>query len=76
MRRDTTPGLDAQLDGIQYGMLPATRVTGPPRVTGTAPRIVDLTVPTDAGPADITMRQVRPGAPFRADSVSLTMEGD
>lgn len=72
--RYATPALAAQLAVIRPGMLPATRVTGPAAVTATAPGTVDLTVPTDAGPAAVTVRHA--GRAWRADSVMLTGTGN
>ena len=72
--RYATPRLAAQLARTSQAMLPATRVTGPARVTGLAPGTVDLSVPTDAGPALVTLRLTR--GRWAADSVMLAWEGN
>ena len=72
--RYATPRLAAQLARTSPVMLPATRVTGPARVTGQAPGTVHLSVPTDAGPALVTVRFA--GGRWLADSVMLARTGD
>lgn len=68
-----TPRLAAQLAAAGNALLPVTRVTGAALVTGQAAATVDLSVPTDAGPALVTVRYAA-GA-WRADSVMLAREG-
>ena len=73
--RYATPQLAAQLalDQPAQAQMPATRVTGPARVTAQAPGAVTLSVPTDAGPARVTVR--RDGGRWLADAVTLALEG-
>ena len=74
VRRYATPRLAAQLAASGDALLPATRVTGPARVTGQGPGTVNLAVPTNAGPALVTVRYA--GGAWRADSVLLQDEGN
>lgn len=74
VRRYATPRLAAQLAASGDALLAATRVTGPARVTGQAPGTVNLSVPTNAGPALVTVRYA--GGAWRADSVMLAAEGN
>jgi hypothetical protein len=74
LRPYVTAQLAAQLAGQQPKFNPATRVTGQATVTGAAPSTVDLSIPTDAGPALVTVHQ-RHGR-WRAESVMLARTGD
>lgn len=68
-----TPQLAAQLATEDNALNPATRVTGAPVVASTEHGTVDLSVPTDAGPAAISV--VLTGGQWLASSVMLEHTG-
>jgi hypothetical protein len=73
--RYATPQLAARLALAEPALadMPVTRVTGPARVTARAPGTVTLSVPTDAGPALVTV--LRAGGRWLAGAVTLAREG-
>jgi len=74
LRPYATAQLDAQLSDTNPKWSPATAVTGPAAVTSQAPGTVSLTVPTDAGPALVTVRLT--GGRWLAAAVMLARTGD
>jgi hypothetical protein len=74
LRPFATTQLDAQLSGTSPRWSPATAVTGPAEVTSQAPGTVSLTVPTNAGPALVTVRLV--GGRWLAAAVMLARTGN
>lgn len=74
LRRYATPGLAAQATSGDHDYLPATAVTGPPAVVGETAGSVTVSVPTNAGPAVITV--VHSGAGWLAAAVHLARVGD
>jgi hypothetical protein len=55
LRPVVTAQLAAQFNGQSPAWNPATRVTGPATVTSRSAQAVNLSVPTDAGPALVTV---------------------
>lgn len=74
LRRYATPGLAAQVTAGDHGYLPATAVTGPPTVVRETAGSVTVLVPTNAGPAVMTV--VRSDAGWLATAVHLARVGD
>jgi hypothetical protein len=68
-----TPQLAAQLATEDNTLNPATKVTGVPVVTSAEAGLVDLSVPTDAGPAAVSV--VQSGGQWLASSVMLEETG-
>jgi hypothetical protein len=74
IRQYATSTLTGQLSHTDLAANPATKVTGPPHVTGHAHATVHLSVPTDAGPALVTVIRDHRGR-WRAESVMLARTG-
>jgi len=74
LRRYATPGLAAQVTARGHGYLPATAVTGPAAVVRETAGSVTVSVPTNAGPAVITV--VHSDAAWLAAAVYLARVGD
>jgi uncharacterized lipoprotein YmbA len=74
LRPYTTAQLEAQLSHTDPAWNPATAVTGPATVTSEIPGTVSLAVPTDAGPALVTVRLA--GGRWLATGVMLARTGD
>ena len=74
LRRYATAGLAAQLSAGDHTYLPATAVTGSATVAGETAGSVTVMVPTNAGPAAVTV--VRTGGRWLAAAVHLTRAGD
>ena len=74
LRRYATAGLAAQLTAGDHTYLPATAVTGPATAVTVTAGSVTVMVPTNAGPAAVTV--VRSGGRWRAAAVHLTRAGD
>jgi hypothetical protein len=69
-----TPQLAAQVTGPAAALAPATAIDGPLTVAGQAAGTVSLSVPTNAGPALLTVRL--DGSRWLAAQVSLARTGD
>ena len=74
IRATATPQLAAQVTGPGAALAPATAIDGPLTVTGQAAGTVSLSVPTNAGPALLTVRL--DGSRWLAAQVSLARTGD
>ena len=74
LRRYATTGLAAQLTAGDHAYLPATAVTGPATAVTVTAGSVTVMVPTNAGPAAVTV--VRSGGRWLAAAVHLTRAGD
>jgi hypothetical protein len=74
LRPLATAQLAAQLGQTSNAYDPATAITGSATVTTQAPGTVSLTVPTDAGPALVTMRLVH--SHWLAAAVMLARTGN
>jgi hypothetical protein len=74
LRRYATPTLAAQVTAGGHGYLPATGVTGRATLIRKTAGSVTVSVPTNAGPAVITV--ILAGGKWLADSVHLARVGD
>jgi hypothetical protein len=74
VRQYANRGLTAQVTAGDHAYLPATAITGPPTVIGETAASVVISVPTNAGPAVVTV--VRSGTGWLAAAVHLTRVGD
>jgi hypothetical protein len=74
IRATATPQLAAQATGPAAAMAPATALDGPLTVTGQAAGTVSVSVPTNAGPALLTVRL--DGSRWLAAQVMLAGMGD
>lgn len=74
IRATATPQLAAQVTGPAAGLAPATEIDGPVTVTGQDAGTVSVSVPTNAGPALLTVRL--DGGRWLAAQVMLAGTGD
>lgn len=74
IRATATPQLAAQVTGPAASLAPATALTGPVTVTGQAAGTVNVSVPTNAGPALLTVRIT--GGRWLAAQVMLARTGN
>lgn len=74
IRAAATPRLAAEVTGPGTALAPVTRITGPVTVTSRTATSVNVTAPTDAGPALLTVRLA--GGQWKAAQVTLAQAGD